>query len=179
MTTSLDQHVCLFDPAIRWGDTTMEDDVTDRDTWPVERDLKKLHLHEGKRATVFHCAKLDFPQVAFCKDAPEVEACGRAFRAGVRRVVRPNGETWMPAGVEDRGYSAMSFAEAGEFENDIIEEIGALILQSGRLPFGLSRSYMVRPSSLHASAASARALRCAELNAERSILRQQSRDRTP
>jgi hypothetical protein len=177
--SKMDQHVCLFDPAIRWGDTTKDDNVTDRDTWPVERDPKRLHLHEGKRAMIFHCIKLDFPQVAFCKEAPEVEACGRAFRTGVRRVTRPDGTTWLPAGVEERGYSMMSLAEMSEFETVIIEEIGALILQSGRLPFDLKGSYMLRPSSLHVSGATERALRCVELNQARAILRQQSRVPTP
>lgn len=179
MANELDQHVCLFDPAIKWGDTTKDDGVTDRDTWPVERDPKKLHLHEGKRANVFHCIKLDFSQVAFCKEAPEVEACGRAFRTGVRRVVRSDGTTWLPAGVDERGFSMMSAAEMNEFETVVIEEIGALILQSGRLPFGLKGSFMLRPSSLHVSAANDRARLCVELNAERSTLRQRRADPTP
>ena len=179
MTTSLDEHVCLFDPAIKWGDATKLDGVTDRDTWAVERDPKRLFLRDGMKANTFHSVKLDFTQVAWCKEAPEVEACGRAFRVGVRRVVRSDGSTWQPAGVDEKGHFSMTIAEMNEFETVIIEEIGALILQSGRLPFGLSRSFMVRPSSLHVSAASERALRCVELNQEHAILRQQKADLTP
>lgn len=177
MANELDQHVCLFDPAIKWGDGTT--DATDRDTWPVERDIKKLVLHDGMSATVFHAAKLTFPQNAWCKEVSEVEACGRAFRVGVRRVVDSEGKPWMPASIDDKDYFAMKASELERFENVVIEEIGALILQAAKLPFGLKPSFMLRPSSLHVSDANARALRCAELNAMRSIQRQQKLVPTP
>ena len=175
--TTLDEHVCLFDPAIKWGDGTT--DATDRDTWPVERDHKKLILKDGQKATVFFATKLDYAQNAWCKEVSEVEACGRAFRVAIRRVVRADGSTWMPAGVDEKGFFAMKSDELGAFENVVIEEIGALILQSAKLPFGLRASFMLRPSSLHVSDANARALRCAELNAERATQRQQKHDPTP
>ena len=85
----------------------------------------------------------------------------------------------MPAGVDEKGFFAMKSDELGAFENVVIEEIGALILQSAKLPFGLRASFMLRPSSLHVSDANARALRCAELNAERATQRQQRAAHTP
>lgn len=180
MANELDQHVCYFDPAIKWGDASTFDGVTDREVWPVERDPKKLHLHEGKRATVFYAVKLDPDQNAWVKEPPgEVESCNRAFRIGVRRVVRSDGTTWQPASVDEKGYFAMSKDELAVFENVVIEEIGALIIQSARLPFDLRASYMLRPSSLHVPVANSRALQCAELNQARATLRQASRVPTP
>ena len=178
MANELDQHVCLFDPAIKWGDASVED-ATDRDTWPVERDIKKLVLRDGQKATVFHATKLTFAQNAWCKEVSEVEACGRAFRVAVRKVTRPEGAPWMPANVDEKDYFAMKASELEDFENVVIEEIGALILQAAKLPFGLKASFMLRPSSLHVSAANDRALRCAELNQARATLKQASRAPTP
>ena len=179
MASELDQHVCLFDPAIKWGDASVED-ATDRDTWPVERDIKKLVLRDGQKATVFFATKLDPEQNAWVKEPPgEVESCNRAFRIAVRRVARSDGSSWQPASVDERGYFAMSKDELATFENVVIEEIGALIIQSARLPFGLKGSYMLRPSSLHVSGASDRARLCVELNAERSTLRQRRAAPTP
>jgi len=176
--SKLDEHVCLFDPAIRWGGPL--DDATDRDTWPIERDPKKLVLHEGKKAVVFHTAKLTFAQHAWCKEAQgETEVCGRAFRVGVRRVDKADGTPWTPIGIESKDYFAMKPDELNAFENCVIEEIGALVMQGSALPFGLRASYMVRPSSLHVWDANDRALRCAALNAERSILKQRRADPTP
>ena len=178
MNAKLDQHVCLFDPAIKWGDGT--DDATDRDTWGTSRDPAGLVLHEGKRAMVFHCVKLDWARYEWCRGAIEETAvCGRAFRAGVRRVDMPDGSTFLPLGVDEKDFWAMKSDELERFANVVIEEIGALIVQSGKLPFGLRGSYMLRPSSLHVSVANERALRCADVNQARATLRQQKRDLTP
>lgn len=158
--TKLDTHVCLFDPAIKWGD-----DATNRDTWPHTREPEKLVLKDGAKAMVFHTLKLGWPQYEWVTDAAsEVGICGRAFRVGVRRVTMPSGESWAPVGVDEKGFFAMSPEEMERFENEVIVEIGALIVQSSKLPFGLKGSYKRRPSSQHVMDAHDLNLRCAELN---------------
>ena len=148
---SLDEHIRLYDPAIDWSDgaTPIE--------WAVSRDPRALRLRAGKTPIVFHCARLSRRVYAWITESPsESERLFRAFRAGVRRVQRPDG-AWTPQGADALGYVAMTDDEADVYGIADQQEIGGLIIERSLLPFDCAGGYTLRPSSLLVRAAALRA----------------------
>lgn len=140
--------VRLFDRAVRWSDGK-KDGCTDARAYGETRDFDLIVLEPGKRAMVFHTKRLLRSQMR------DVEGLGTepvkrevAFAYGVESVEMPDGRVIRPKG--DRWTSEEMDAEGFDFPT--VEDIGAIVVQRSRLPFGWPGSFVAPPSSARASA---------------------------
>lgn len=140
----MDVFIRLYDPAIDWTPET----GTPADTWPVTRDSSVIVLKPGRTPIRYHAVRLSRRAYSWAMaGGDDVERCFRAFRAGVRRVDRPEGP-WTPAGTDGRDFLAMTEAEADEIGGLADhQEIGGLVLERAILPTDCAGGYSVRPSS--------------------------------
>lgn len=140
--------VTLWDPAIRWAETGQDGGTSVTEYSRGERKESDLRIYDGAKPRYFVVRRLKRSEMVAIDDLyGDSTKRAAAFAMGVVSADRPQG-------LIKPSHSRWTSEELDEyFEHSEVEDVGAYVYATSRIPLGLPVSYALPPSSVDAWAA--------------------------